>query len=196
MARRPGGRFAILYDYQSDKTWEVVGESGYSQAGPAAVGTGGATDGYGDDRRSPIELCARAPKWQRALLARGIRDFNMWCDQAWTAGYFACRGRSRGGWCGRCVFTTPGYAELFRNPIEGLVAHVKYPRPRHDHHIVEIPNPASQQRPLPLRIGAHNAIGERRIVPRNHRLRPRYQLQPVQLASIQIRDQPPKSCSL
>ena len=121
----PRRAFAILYDMDSNRTWEVVANLGTRhidrlQEVPNAQPMLTVEDSARADQIVRADL-----GWQLAMEARGIRDLNNVVIVAWTAGYFDIPGTQQS----RVVRAIPYYSagntrNYYAHPIEGLVAHV------------------------------------------------------------------------
>src|SRR5262245_22950799 len=121
----PRRAFAVLYDYQNDGTWEAVANLETRKLDRLQKIPGVQPMVTGDDSMRADQIVRGDPRWQRALLARGIRDLNNVAIIAWTAGYFALPGTEQG----RVVRAIPYYLNgntrnFYAHPIEGVVAHV------------------------------------------------------------------------
>src|SRR5262249_23727224 len=121
----PRRAFAVLYDYQSDRTWEAVANLDTRKLDRLQQMPGAQPMVTGDDSQRADQIVRADPRWQRAIAARGVRDMNNVVTIAWTAGYFALPGTEQG----RVVRAVPYYYDgnarnFYAHPIEGVVAHV------------------------------------------------------------------------
>jgi primary-amine oxidase len=121
----PRRAFAVLYDPESNQTWEAVANLSTRRVDRLQPVPGVQPLVTGDDSSRADQIVRADPRWRAALEARGIRDFNNVIIVAWTAGYFALPGAEHG----RVVRAIPYYAggnthNFFAHPVEGLIAHV------------------------------------------------------------------------
>ena len=121
----PRRAFAVLYDPESNQTWEAVANLSARRIDRLQAVPGVQPLVTGDDSARADQIVRADPRWRAALEARGIRDFHNVTIVAWTAGYFAIPGTQQG----RVVRAIPYYSagnthNFFAHPIEGLVAHV------------------------------------------------------------------------
>jgi len=121
----PRRAFAILYDYDENRTWEAVANLQTQRVDSLREIPNAQPMVTGEDSARADQLVRGDARWARALAARGIRDFSRVITIAWTAGYFALPGTQTG----RVVraipyYAEPGAANFYAHPIEGVVAHV------------------------------------------------------------------------
>ena len=90
-------------------------QPGDAQARPLQQVPGAQPMVTGDDSTRADQIVRADPRWQRAMLARGIRDLNNVVIIAWTAGYFALPGTEQGT-CGarHAVLLRRQHAQLLR----------------------------------------------------------------------------------
>jgi primary-amine oxidase len=121
----PRRAFAVLYDYSANRTWEAVANLETHKLDHLQEIPGAQPMVNGDDSVRADQIVRNDPGWQRAMLARGIRDLNSVAIIAWTAGYFALPGTEQGRIV-RCVpYSYDGNTRnIYAHPIEGVVAHV------------------------------------------------------------------------
>jgi primary-amine oxidase len=121
----PRRAFAVLYDYETDRTWEAVANLETRKLDRLQQIPGAQPMVTGDDSMRADRIVRADPRWQQAMLARGIRDLNSVVIIAWTAGYFALPGTDQG----RVVRAVPYHytgntRNFYAHPIEGVIAHV------------------------------------------------------------------------
>ena len=117
--------FAVLYDPESNQTWEAVANLSTGRIDRLQPVPGVQPLVTSDDSARADQIVRSDPRWRAAMEARGIHDFNNVTIVAWTAGYFAIPGTEHG----RIVRAIPYYSagnthNFFAHPIEGVVAHV------------------------------------------------------------------------
>ena len=124
-AATPRRAFAVLYDYESNRTWETVANLETRKLDRVQEIPGAQPMVTGDDSMRADQIVRSDPRWQRAMLARGIRDLNTVAIIAWTAGYFALPGTEQGRIVRAIPYSYDGNTRNFyAHPIEGVVAHV------------------------------------------------------------------------
>ena len=123
-APTPRRALAIVYDYPSNRTWEVIANLSAHQIDSLREIPGAQPAITSQDSDLADEIMRADPRFERAMAARGIRDLNRVVVMAWSAGYFALPGTEEG----RIVRAVPydaGYGtNFYAHPIEGVVAHV------------------------------------------------------------------------
>jgi len=173
----PRRAFAVLYDYDSDRTWEAVANLETRKLDRLQQMPGAQPMVTGDDSQRADQIVRADPRWERAMLARGIRDLNNVVIVAWTAGYFALPGTDQG----RVVRAVPYYytgntRNFYAHPIEGVIAHVNLttgkilelldtdrnlPIPRDSAELPAIFNMPLREPPAPLIVTQPNGPGFR-----------------------------------
>jgi len=121
----PRRAFAVLYDPDSNTTWEAVANLSAGRVDRLQQVPGAQPIVTGEDSARADQIVRSDLRWRAAIEARGIHDFNNVTIVAWTAGYFALPGTEQG----RVVRAIPYYSagntrNYFAHPIEGVVAHV------------------------------------------------------------------------
>jgi primary-amine oxidase len=121
----PRRAFAILYDMDSNRTWEVIANLSARRIDRIQTIPNAQPLVTGQDSGRADQIMRADPRWRGAMEARGIRDLNHVVIVAWTAGYFDLPGTQQG----RVVRAIPYYSggntrNYYAHPIEGLVAHV------------------------------------------------------------------------
>ena len=121
----PRRAFAILYDMDANRTWEVVANLATRRVDRLQEIPNAQPMVTGEDSGRADQIVRADPRWRRAMEARGIRDLNHVVIVAWTAGYFDLPGTQQG----RVVRAIPYYSggntrNYYAHPIEGVVAHV------------------------------------------------------------------------
>jgi primary-amine oxidase len=117
--------FAVLYDYDSNRTWEAVANLETRKLDRLQEIPGAQPMVTGDDSTRADQIVRADPRWRSAMLARGIRDLNTVVIIAWTAGYFALPGTEQGRVVRAVPYSYDGNTRNFyAHPIEGVVAHV------------------------------------------------------------------------
>jgi primary-amine oxidase len=173
----PRKAFAVLYDYDSDRTWEAVANLETHKLERFQQIPGAQPMVTGEDSARADQIVRADPRWQRAMLTRGVRDLNNVAIIAWTAGYFALPGTEQG----RVVRAIPYYyngntRNFYAHPIEGVVAHVNLttgkvldlldtdrnlPIPREPAELAPLFNMPLREAPAPLTIVQPNGPGFR-----------------------------------
>jgi primary-amine oxidase len=173
----PRRAFAVLYDYSANRTWEAVANLETHKLDRLQEIPGVQPMVNGDDSVRADQIVRNDPGWQRAMLARGIRDLNSVAIIAWTAGYFALPGTEQGRIV-RCVpYSYDGNTRnIYAHPIEGVVAHVnlttgkvlelidadrKLPIPHESAELPAVFNGPLRDPPAPLTITQPNGPGFR-----------------------------------
>ena len=120
----PRRAFAVIYDSQSNRTWEAAADLSSSRVASWKEIPGAQPPITGEDSGRADRIARSDPRFLQAMRARGIRDVNRVFSMAWSAGYFALPETDKG----RIVRAVPYYGGAGKNyyahPIEGLVAHV------------------------------------------------------------------------
>ena len=121
----PRRAFAILYDMDSNRTWEAVANLDARHIDRLQEVPNAQPLLTVEDSARADQIVRADPRWQLALEARGIHDPNNVVIVAWTAGYFDIPGTQKS----RVVRAIPYYSagntrNYYAHPIEGLVAHV------------------------------------------------------------------------
>ncbi|HXA51313.1 MAG TPA: primary-amine oxidase [Candidatus Acidoferrum sp.] len=169
--------FAVLYDYSGNRTWEAVANLETHKLDRLQEIPGAEPMVTGDDSVRADQIVRNDPGWQRAMLARGIRDLNTVAIIAWTAGYFALPGTEQGRIVRAVPYSYDGNTRnIYAHPIEGVVAHVnlttgkvlelidtdrKLPIPRDSAELPAIFNAPLREPPAPLNITQPNGPGFR-----------------------------------
>jgi primary-amine oxidase len=173
----PRRAFAVLYDYSANRTWEAIANLEAHKLDRLQEIPGAQPMVNGDDSVRADQIVRNDPRWQRAMLARGIRDLNTVAIIAWTAGYFALPGAEQGRIV-RCVpYSYEGNTRnIYAHPIEGVVAHVNLttgkilelidtdrnlPIPRESAELPAVFNGPLREAPAPLNITQPNGPGFR-----------------------------------
>ena len=121
----PRRAFAILYDMDTNRTWEVVANLDARHIDRLQEIPNAQPMLTVEDSARADQIVRADPGWQLAMEARGIHDLSNVVIVAWTAGYFDIPGTQQS----RVVRAIPYYSagnthNYYAHPIEGLVAHV------------------------------------------------------------------------
>src|SRR5437879_5906610 len=92
----PRRAFAVLYDAAGNHTWEAVANLETRKLDRLDLVPDVQPMVTGEDSVRADQIVREDPRWQRSLVARGIRDMNNVVTIAWTAGYFALPGTEQG----------------------------------------------------------------------------------------------------
>ena len=117
--------FAILYDAETDRTWEAVANLNARKLDRLDVIPNVEPMIGAEDSMRVDQILRSDARWRQALLARGVRDLNRVAVISWSAGHFGLAGTETGRIARAVPYSLEGNTRnYYAHPIEGLVAHV------------------------------------------------------------------------
>jgi primary-amine oxidase len=116
--------FAMLYNYQSNQTFEAIANLTTGALDSWKLIPGAEAPVTSEDSDRAFQIARRDPRFAPAIRERGIADINNVYGVAWSAGYFALPGTDKDRIV-RVVFYYGGAGQnYFAHPVEGVFAHV------------------------------------------------------------------------
>jgi primary-amine oxidase len=119
----PRRAFAVLYDRETNRTWEAMADLSASRLDSFKEIPGAQPPISYQDSEDADRIVRSDPRWRAAMRQRGIEP-NAVAIVAWSAGYFARPGTDRNRIVRALSYYTAGGKNFDTHPVEGVVAEV------------------------------------------------------------------------